>query len=106
MKPLATSQRVLTWLCLLPPDNNISEWTKRSYMAFALAIIVGALVLLVSSIMYVVKFISIDFQDTSIAISAGFGAVAMVNSIIVAIYLRHKIPPMFEQLSRIYEKCM
>ncbi|XP_055296841.1 odorant receptor 22a-like [Sitodiplosis mosellana] len=104
MKPLATDQQILTWLCVLPAKENTSKWEKWACIAFVMAWIVILLIDILSGLMFVVKFISIDFKGASIAIYAMIGCLIMANSMVVAFLLRHKIPPVYENLSAIYEK--
>lgn len=106
MKPLVTDQQVLTWLCVLPVKETTSEWRNWSRIAFVVTFIVITLLHLSSSVTFILKFISIDFQRTSIALFTLCGAVSTINSIIVVFIMRHKIPPVYKNLSSIYEKCM
>lgn len=105
MKPLATTQQILTWICILPADKNISTWSKRGYIALVLALILADFTVFVSSLMYVFKFISIDVLETSIGLYQVAASIIMANAIIVAFLFRHKIPSIFEKLSEIYETC-
>lgn len=106
MKPLATSQRLFTWLCLLPPRENTSSWEKRFYVAFVLAIVLVVLSAFLSSLLYFINFKSVNMKDSLIALSSVFASVSIANSIVVAFFLHHEIPPLFGKLSDIYEKCM
>lgn len=106
MKPLVTDQRVLTWLCLLPPKGNISKGRKRLFILLVLGIIIANLTVFSSSLMYVIKYASIDLQETLVGLCQTIGVIPMTNSIGIAFMLRHKIPPVFEKLSEIYDKCM
>ena len=106
MKPLSTSRRVMTWLCLLSAKEGTIEWKNRSYVVLNVAMIVTVLALLPSSLAYVIKFKSIDPQGAFFSLFTTAGATAMGNTIVVAFVFRQKIPPLFEQLSGIYRKCM
>ena len=105
MKPLATSHRVMTWVCLLPANENTSKWEKRSYIALNVILVLTVLALFSSSLTYVIKFRSIDSEGAFFSLFTTAGATAMGNTIIVAFVFRHKIPPFFEQLAEVYEKC-
>lgn len=106
MKPLASNQRILTWLCVLPSKENTSKWKKQVYIALVLALIVADLTIFTSSFLYVLKFMSIDLIETSNGFIQCFAAIPMGNAIIVAFIYRHKIQKVFKQLSTFYEKCM
>lgn len=106
MKPLATSQRVLTYLRLLPARENCSVWEKRSYTALIIYLIVSNITVCLSSLMYTLYFMSTDFEGTAIAVCQIFAAMPMGNTIVVAFFFRHQIPSIFEKLSKIYEKCL
>ena len=62
MELLLTNQRVLMWLCLLPAKENTSKWKKRAYATIALAMILTDLAIFLASIMYMLKFMSIDTE--------------------------------------------
>ena len=106
VKPLAIDQQILTWLCVLPANENTSKLKKLTEIALVLALIAADVTVFASSLMYAVKFVSIDFQGFSIALDTVIATIPMVNSIAVAFLYRHKIPSIFERLSEIYEKCM
>ena len=105
MNPLATDQRILTWLCVLPVEENASKRQKYARIAFTSAVIVIAILNPLSSLLYAVKFFSTNFLDSSIALCQLFGDIAALNSIVVAFFLRSKILSIYEKLSTIYEKC-
>lgn len=104
MKPLATGQRVLTWLCLLPPEENTRKWEKLSHVALVIVMIAADIAAFLSSLIYVKKFQSVNMADTSIALTTLIAAIPLTNSTIVTSILRHKIPSIFEKLSDVYEK--
>lgn len=106
MKPLVTDKRILTWLCLLPAKENTSKGRKWLYILLVLGIIVANLTVILSSSMYVVKYASVDLQETLVGLCQTVGVIPMTNSIVIAFVLRHKISPVFEKLSEIYDKCM
>lgn len=106
MKPLVTDQRIMTWLCLLPAKENISKGRKGVSLLLVLGIIVANLTVISSSSMYVIKYASVDLQETLVGLCQAIGVIPMTNSIVIAFVHRHKIPPIFEKLSEIYDKCM
>lgn len=101
MKPLPTNQKILTWLFLLPANRTINQRIKWTCIALLLALIVASVAIFVSGLMFVIKFMSIDF------IQASFGLTpTCANTIVVVFFSRHKVPPIFEKLTKLYEKCM
>lgn len=106
MKPLASSQRVLTWLCVLPAEEKTRKLEKRSYVALLLALIASDVTVAISSFMYILDFKSHSLQDLSIAFQEVLAAIPVANTIIMAFIFRHKIPPMLGTLLEFYEKRM
>lgn len=106
MKTLATTQRVFTWICLLPPPINSSDWQKRSYVVFVIAYTAATVTGLVSSLLYALNYKTNEIEDTTRAILAFNAVIAMANTIIASFFLRHKLPYLFENLSKIYKQCM
>ena len=105
MKPLATDQRILTWLCVLPVNENASKGERNARIAFTSAVIVIAILNPISTTSFIVKNFSTDFVGTSIALCQLSGCISMINSTVAVFFLRHKIPSIYEKLSPIYEKC-
>lgn len=105
MKPLATTQKVFTWICLLPPQKNCSDWEKRSYVAFVLAYTVATVTGLVASLLYALNYKTNEIEDTTRALLAFNAVIAMANTIFASFFLRHKLPQLFENLSKIYKQC-
>lgn len=106
IKPLNLDQEVLTWLCVLPAEKSTSKWRKRTYIAFVLAAILCVLTVTLSSLMYALKFMSIDLQKSLIGLESVFAAIQMANSIVVLFLIHHKIPIIYGNLTEIYEKRM
>lgn len=106
MKPLATTKQILTWLCILPAEKYTSTCKKRAYISLVFALILADFTVFASSLLYVLKFISIDVLETSMGLYQVAASIVMANGIIVAYLFRHKIPTIFEKLSKIYEKCI
>lgn len=105
MKPLVTDQQVLTWLCVLPAQDNTDKWKRWAYIALVVTLIVADLSVISSSLIYSVTFRSTDLQKSLIGLQQAIAAVPTANMIVVAFFLRHKIPPIFDNLTKIYEKC-
>lgn len=106
MKPFTTDQRILTWLCVIPAPQNTSMWKKQVYTALALSLMLANLSNLSSSVMFIVKFLSINLQAALIALHQVLATIPMANTIIMAFFYRHKIPPVFDKLTHIYKKRM
>lgn len=105
-KPLVIDQQILTWLRVLPAKENTTKWENCASIALVSTLIVVTLTILSISLMYIVEFISVDVLESLFGIYQTIGTIPMANTIIVAFLLRHKIPPVFEQLSDFYEKRM
>lgn len=106
MKPLVINQKVLTWLFLLPHNENTSKWTKCASVALVVTLIVAVFTIFPSSLLYILKFMTIDGLEVCVGIRQATATIPMANSIVVAFLRRHKIPPVYEKLSEFYDKCM
>ena len=78
-KPLAIDQQILTWLSVLPANENISKSMRWAKSALVLALIASNLTVFVSSLMYALKFVSIDFQEFSSSLLTFIAAFPMAN---------------------------
>lgn len=106
MKLLSTDQRVLTWICVFPVNKTTSKCRKLTYITLALAITLIMLTAFMSSLKYSLNFMSFNLQETLVGLRPFLVSVQALNSIVVTFFLRHKIPPIYEQLREIYEKCL
>lgn len=104
MRPLVTNQRVLTWLCVCPPDESTKKWQKRTYICFSVIISLANLTGLAASLAYFYKFLSIDLEKTLCTMSQ---VGALISTVYAGIYIfisRHQITALFENLSEIYKQ--
>lgn len=103
MRPLETSQRVLTWLWLCPAAENVSKQRKFIYVLFTCAINLLSLYILICSAIYSFEFLRIDLEKSLYSL---YQIVAALNSIYLmasGLFLRHKISDIFTQLSGIHK---
>lgn len=68
MKPLATSQQALSWISAFPPDDATPKWKKVIFKLFPLFITITNLIILIGSMVFALKFMSIDLEATLYAI--------------------------------------
>lgn len=103
MRPLVTASRVLTCLCIFPPDNLTSFLKKWTYIAFTFSVIASEIIGFVAAVTFVWKLYLIDFEKAIYAFCTCLGLLCMIYTALVAFFLRHKIPIIFERLTEIYE---
>lgn len=102
-RPLATSQKVLTWLCVYPADRNTSFLKKCAYVALYFYVLIGNMSVLISSMVYFATYVSTDFE---LSLYAVFQIAAYTSStylMLLAYTLRYKITAVFDGLARIYD---
>lgn len=75
MKPLATHERVLTWLCICPAEDGTSKWMISLYIIFISIAFVFEVSILVSSYVYFLKNMSDNLEEALYALAqiSGFG---------------------------------
>lgn len=103
VKPLKMCYRALVWLCVCPCDVTTSKWTQLSYQSFAtvnVAIITSGLF---AGVAFIIKFGSINIEETLYVIFAIFGNLLIENMIIVGFILQSTIIDTFQLLSDICE---
>lgn len=103
MEPLATTRRMLTWLCMCPADELSTLRQKLPYVAHTSAILLIHLVSFVASVVFCVKHIKNDFNGATFAFMICIGEVGLVYSLIVGIFMCHQIGDIFTHLSTIYK---
>lgn len=104
MKPLAETEIVMTWLCMLPA-NESSSMQKKTAKNVVVCVIMFAIDLfsVVACLAFIWRFASTDLNATLFAVLgvATFGA--SLYAIPIAFFSRHRARSIFNQLSAIYE---
>lgn len=108
MNPLQTAKQVLTWLCVLPADETVSERKKLLYRGLVYVVFVSMVSSLLASVAFFIKFMNIDLEEALFALAQVGGTSAMGNIIIATYFLYPKIIAIFEKLSKILteRKCL
>lgn len=106
MRPLATTQLMMTWLSMCPVDESITVRQKIGRIANTLFVFFLNVVLFVSSLAYCLKYFSVDFDGAAFGFMCIIGEVGMIYFMIVAIRMRQQIGEIFSNLSTIYEASM
>lgn len=104
IRPLHTTRRVLTWLCLYPADKNTSKLTKLAYIIVSSIVFTTCLYCSASSIVYFMKYVSTDSEEALYALILCIGVLPLIIAILIAFALRHKITVIFEKLTNIYDE--
>lgn len=105
MKVLATTQQVLTLLCICPIDDSTKKWKKLFYIVFSITVLSILLTQIVASTVFMIKYLSVDLERTLYAVYQIFGWLPIFYSFIIALFLRREISALFIGLSGIYNEC-
>lgn len=103
LRPLATTQLMMTWLSMCPPDESITRKQKWYYIACTSATLTISVISCVTSFAYCLKFISTDFDGAVFAFMVGIAEFGLIYIMIVAIHKRQMIDDTFMGLSKIYK---
>lgn len=95
MKPLMTNQRVLTWLCVCPPDKSTKKWQKSVYIMFSVSVFFANLIGFTASFAYFYKFLSIDLEKSLHTMSQMAATLSTVYE---------KVTTLFANLLEIYKR--
>lgn len=102
MKPLVTIERALVWLCLCSPDKATSKWKMLVCAFLGLITFTSTLSDMLASVAFMLKFISIDMEESLYALFQIFGFGSITYAIIVTFFQRHRMRDLFRGLSKIY----
>lgn len=106
MVPLETNRRCLIWLCIYPAEEPTSRWQSFGHAIFAMTALIGSMGAFVASLAYCWKFASIDLGKTLFSfmfVVAEFTAIYV--GLVGMLLMRHKIGPIFDNLTNIYKAC-
>ncbi|XP_055305850.1 odorant receptor 4-like [Sitodiplosis mosellana] len=104
MKPLATGQRVLTWLSVCPPDESTSKCQKQVYIICSVLVLVANVIGFVTSVAYVHRFVSIDLEKSLCSMLQICAMGCVSYAYILMFVLRHKVTAFLGHLSQIYKQ--
>ncbi|XP_031632738.1 odorant receptor 67a-like [Contarinia nasturtii] len=103
MKPIPSLQQMMTWLCLLPPDNYTSVWKKRAYIGFSVVLILMQIITMIASVAFILKNRINNYEETLFAYCLVFYTLAKIYTALVAFYVRHGISIVVSNLTKIYD---
>lgn len=103
MQPLATTQRMMTWLSMCAANESTTLKQKRDYKAFSWAVFVSSIIGFTASLAYCLNFVFIDFNGAVFAFMAFIAEFGVIYFMIAAFIMRHKISDIFTNLSTIYK---
>lgn len=103
MEPLVTARRILTWLSMYPAEKSSNKWKRIVYTAFSLILVVCALCEFVSLLTFILKYISINFEECLFTLVVCIAFINIIYAMITSFFSRHLIPSIFEELTLIHE---
>lgn len=110
MEPMVTTKRVLIRLHMYPTDNNDEKMSNKYKKIFSCITIVllfiVALTGLIGTLTFYFVHLSIDLQQSLLAIIPAASMFNMAYNIVAAFSLRYKTQRIFTQLSAIYGASM
>lgn len=101
MKPLETSQRVLTWLCMCPASANTDKLTKLAYISLTIFTFIGMTGIITSSVAFFVTFFSTRLEEALVSMFQVSGTGGSWYMFIAVFPSRHKIKTIFDRLTEI-----
>lgn len=103
MEPFAMNKRVLQWHCVYPLDENSSKWMKWACVAFALCVFASNILAIVSSAVYVWKYIWIDLEGSLYALFQVAGWTSLTYGMVIAFIMRKELTATIDQSSDIFK---
>lgn len=104
MKPLATTQRILAWLFICRDENPSNRWKKFAQICFVSFVLMISLIHFSGSILFAIKFFSIDLKKTASALVQVFAFIPVIYILTIALILRDQIIEIFSKLKDIYDE--
>lgn len=104
MKPLVTNKNVLTWLCILPAQEQTNKRMKLIYIAFTFTLSITCFCGLASSLAFMMEYLSTNLENCLYALFQVAADASAFYMVMVALFLRHKMAALFDNLSEIYNK--
>lgn len=105
MKPLGTTHRYLTWLCLCTPDESSTKWHKRFYVAFTTVISIMLLCHITANTAYCLLTLSTNLESCLFVFLCFAGEFGVAYTLFIAVVqMPRKIDKILMKLQTIYNK--
>lgn len=104
MRPLESNQRVLVWLGGFPLDKSAGKWTKVTYIAFTLSVIIAHLLSVMGSTVFIQRHKSIDLEATLFSLFHTIASASMLYQSVATVLLRRELNSIFDGLANIYDR--
>lgn len=103
MRPLSTSQEVLTWLGVFPSEESASLWKKSAYAIVSYTILFANILFLLSAMLYLKQNMLIDVKASLYSAFQILGYSEATYSFVIILFCREKFIASFNRLSEIYD---
>ena len=105
MKPLATTQLMLTWYGLLQ-NKNSTTWQKFAYALFSLFNFIVIVIQCASSAIFVMHFLIIDLELALFGVSQICAFSPILYLSLVTLLLRRRTTAIIEEVTMIFNSSM
>lgn len=106
MEPLIKTKHTLIWLHMYPTDDENDDKTSNKRKMFSRIIIgvlfIVALLAMIAALTFSLKLVSVDLQQSLLAVIPAVSAFNAAYEISAGLLLRSKIKRIFTKLSKIY----
>lgn len=104
MEPLASIKKMMTWLYICPDESLPSYWKILFYICSTIAQFTVLVSALTGSVLFAIKFFSINLIDAMSACMQLFGWTLLFYMFSIALIMRQKISTIFTRLAEIYDE--
>lgn len=105
MKALQMNRNVLTWIGMCSADESTKKWQKISFKLIGFTFFMLMVISMIISGAFLIKFISIDMEESLFAVFQMVIAGGTWYMIIFAYLLRKQISATVDGLQKIYDTC-
>lgn len=105
MRPLKTSQRILTWLFVCQPGETISDRKKMAMFLSGLVIIIANVGSMSCATVFFINELKIDLEESLYALFQISAVYFVIYMQIMGFFSRQKIGNMFDNLTELYGTC-
>lgn len=104
MDPLKIERKILTWFCICPPADNVSQLQKCIHAIFSVTVVAAIASLVIASAVYFQKYMTIDFEEAFDGLHPVFGWTPLVVIFFIMHLLKDRIVEVLDALSNIYSE--
>lgn len=105
MRPLATTKRILKWICMYPVEKSSDTLLWKTAARIMIIVMMFSITLFAIAVYaaFIIENMTTNLEDCLFTFMAFITCCGLIYTMIVAFFLRPQVPSIFGQIASIYD---